>query len=88
MQTVDNYTNRFLDLRRKVDPNNNTPIVHVMLKFVQGLLSQLMTMTYASNSADLQTAINTVKRLEGGLSLATQHQTAYSLEEKVVQLSK
>ncbi len=45
-------------------------MVHVVLKFVQGLLPQLMTITYASNPGDLQAAINTVKRLEGGLSLA------------------
>ncbi len=37
-QTVDEYANRFLDLRRKVDFNNNMPVVHVVLKFVQGLL--------------------------------------------------
>ena len=47
------------------------PNVHVVLKFIQGLLSQLMTMTYASSLADIQTAINTTKRLKGGLSLAT-----------------
>jgi len=29
-------------------------------------------MTYASNPADLQIAINIAKRLEGGLSLAVQ----------------
>ncbi len=64
------------------------PVAYVILKFVQGLLPQLMIMIYASNSADLQTAINTAKRLEGGLSLVIQHQNAYSLEEKVAQLSK
>ncbi len=55
---------------------------------MQGLLPQLMTITYASNSANLQTAINTTKRLEGELSLATQYQMMYSLEEKVAQLSE
>ncbi len=45
-------------------------------------------MIYTLNPADLQIAINTAKRLEGGLSLTTQHQTAYLLEEKVVQLSE
>ena len=63
-------------------------MAHVVLKFVQGLLSQLMIITYASNSRDVQTAINTAKRLEGGLFLATQHQNAYSLEEKIAQLSE
>ncbi len=71
IQTIDNYANRFLELKWKVDPNNNMPNVHVVLKFIQGLLSQLMTMTYASSLADIQTAINTTKRLKGGLSLAT-----------------
>jgi len=33
-QTVDDYTNRFLDLRRKVDSNNNTSVAYVVLKFV------------------------------------------------------
>ncbi len=47
-----------------------------------------MTITYASNSGDLQIAIDIAKRLEGGLSLTTQHQNAYSLKEKVTQLSK
>ncbi len=42
-----------------------------------------MIITYTSNPANLQVAINTAKRLEGGLSLATQHQTTYLLEEKV-----
>ena len=87
-QTVDDYANRFLDLRRKVNPNNNMPNAHVVLKFVQRLLSQLMTMTYASNPADMQTAINTTKKLEEGLSFVTQYQTTYSLEEKVTQLSE
>ncbi len=37
-QMVDDYANRFLELKRKVDPNNNTPVAYVVLKFVQGLL--------------------------------------------------
>ncbi len=37
-QIVDSYANRFLELRSKIDPNNNTPVAHVVLKFVQGLL--------------------------------------------------
>jgi len=57
-----------------------------MLKFVQGLLLQLITITYASNLEDLQTAIDIAKRLEGGLSLITQHQNTYLLEKKVIQL--
>ncbi len=59
-----------------------------MLKFIQGLLFQLITITYALNLGDIQTAIDTTKRLEGGLSLSTQQQNAYSLEEKVAQLSE
>ncbi len=47
-----------------------------------------MTITYILNPADLQVAINIAKRLEGGLSLVIQYQNAYSLEEKVVQLSE
>ncbi len=31
---VDSYANRFLELRSKIDPNNNTPVAHVVLKFV------------------------------------------------------
>ena len=69
---VNSYANRFLELRSKIDPNNNTPVAHVVLKFVQGLLPQLMIITYASNPGDVQQAIDITKRLEGGLSLATQ----------------
>ncbi len=47
-----------------------------------------MTITYASNPGNVQQAIDTAKRLEGGLSLATQQQNAYLLEEKVAQLSE
>ncbi len=47
-----------------------------------------MTITYVSNPVNIQQAIDTAKRLEGGLSLATQQQNAYSLEEKVAQLSE
>ncbi len=50
---VDSYTNKFLELRSKINLNNNTLVVHVMLKFVQGLLPQLMTITYASNPEDV-----------------------------------
>ncbi len=53
MQTANSYANRFLELRRKVNPNDNIPVVYVMLKFVQELLSQLMTKTYTSDLADL-----------------------------------
>jgi len=45
-----------------------------------------MTITYTSNPRNLQTTIDTAKRLEEGLFLATQYQNAYSLEEKVIQL--
>ncbi len=85
---MNSYANRFLELRSKIDPNNNIPVAHIVLKFVQGLLPQLMTITYASNSRNVQQAIDTAKRLEGGLSLATQQQNAYLLEEKVTQLSE
>jgi len=68
---VDSYANRFLELRSKIDPNNNTSVAHIVLKFVQGLLLQLMIITYVLNLGDIQTAINTTKRLEGGLSLVT-----------------
>ncbi len=33
-QTIDDYANQFLELRRKVDSNNNTLVVHMVLKFV------------------------------------------------------
>ncbi len=69
---VDSYANKFLELRSKIDPNNNILVAHVVLKFVQGLLFQLMTITYASNPRDIQAVIDIVKRLEGGLFLATQ----------------
>ncbi len=69
---VNSYANRFLELRSKIDPNNNTPVAYVVLKFVQRLLSQLMIITYALNPGDIQTAIDIAKRLEEGLSLATQ----------------
>ena len=71
-QTVDDYANRFLKLRRKVNSNNNIPVTYVILKFVQRLLLQLMTIIYALNSANVQTAINITKRLEGELSLIIQ----------------
>ena len=35
---VDSYANRFLELRSKIDSNNNTPVAHIVLKFVQELL--------------------------------------------------
>ncbi len=47
-----------------------------------------MTITYALNPGDVQQAIDIAKRLEGELSLAIQQQNAYSLEEKVAQLSE
>ncbi len=45
-------------------------------------------MTYAANPADVTTTITIIKKLEGGLNLANQHQNTYTLEEKVIQLSE
>ncbi len=55
-----------------MDPNNNISIAYVVLKFIQELIPQLMTIIYALNLQDIQIAINIAKKLEGRLSLATQ----------------
>ncbi len=56
----------------KVDQNNAMPVEHMVLKFVQGLKFQIMSIVYAENLQTLDVTIITVKNVERGLIIANE----------------
>ena len=80
---VDDYANRFIELRMKTDQNNATPVEQVVLKFVQGLKPQIMSLVYAGNPQNLDTAITTARNVEGGLVMANESKQVYVLEDQI-----
>ncbi len=56
----------------KVDWNNTTLVEYVILKFVQGLKPQIMSIVYARNSQTLDVIITMVKNVEERLVIANE----------------
>ena len=85
---MDDYANRFIELKMKVNWNNIIPIEQVVLKFVQGLKPQIMSLVYVRNLQNLDAAITTVRNIKGGLVMANESKQVYTLEDQIAQLSK
>ncbi len=85
---MDDYASRFLELRIKVDQNNVMLIKHVILKFVQELKSQIMSIVYVKNPATLNTAITIIRNVKGGLVMANESKQVYVLEDQITQLNE
>ena len=64
------------------------PVKHVVLKFMQGLNPQIMSIVYARNPQTLDTAITTVRNVKEGLVIANESKQVYILKDQIVQLSK
>src|SRR6266540_4584603 len=72
----------------KTDQNNNVPVKQVMLKFIQGLKPQIMSLVYMGNPQNLNDAITTARNVEEGLFMANESKQVYALENQIVQLSE
>jgi len=71
-QSVDEYVNRFIELRMKTDQNGNVPVEQVVLKFIQGLKPQIMSLVYAGNPQNLNDAITIARNIDGRLVMANE----------------
>ena len=78
---MDDYVNRFIELRMKTDWNNVTSVKQVLLKFVQGLKPQVISLVYVGNPQTLDEAITTTRNIEGGLVIANESKQVYTLED-------
>ena len=78
---MDDYANRFIEFRMKVNWNNTTPVEQVVFKFVQGLKSQVISLVYVGNPQTLDEAITTTRNIEGGLVIANESKQVYTLED-------
>ena len=59
-----------------------------MLKFIQGLKPQIMSLVYAGNPQNLNDAITTARNVEGKLVMANESKQVYALEDQIAQLSE
>ena len=60
----------------------------VVLKFIQKLKPQIMSLVYAGNPQNLNDAITTARNVEGGLVIANESKQVYALEDQIAQLSE
>src|SRR6266542_3793755 len=72
----------------KTDRNNNILVKQVVLKFIQGLKSQIMSLVYVGNPQNLNDAITIARNVEGGLVMANESKQVYALEDQIAQLSE
>ncbi len=70
---MDDYASKFFELRMKVDQNNIILAKHMILKFVQRLKSQIISIIYARNSVILDVAITTIRNIEGRLVMTNKN---------------
>src|SRR6266498_764356 len=87
-QSVDNYANRFIKLRMKVDRNNAMLAEQIVLKFVKGLKLQIMFLVYVKNPQILDAAVIITRNVEGRLVIANKSKQVYTLEDQIIQLSE
>ena len=80
-QSVDEYVNRFIELRMKTDQNGNVPVEQVVLKFIQGLKPQIMSLVYAGNPQNLNDAITIARNIDGRLVMANESKQVYILKD-------
>ncbi len=64
MKSVKEYDNRFKKLYKKVDPNNKMLVANTLHQFLSELNPTIVLLVYASELADLNVAVNTIKNIE------------------------
>jgi len=69
MESVEEYSNRFKRLHKKVDPNNGTPAANIIRQFLSGLNPVIALMVYASGPGNLNATVNIAKSIEAGYKI-------------------
>ncbi len=69
MEIVEEYSNCFKKLYKKVDPNNRTLAANTIWQFLSRLNPIIILLIYIGIPADLQVAINTAKSIKVGYKI-------------------
>ena len=69
MESVEEYSNHFKKLQKKVDLNNGTPAANTICQFLSRLNPVIAPIVYASGSENLDAAVNMVKSIETGYKI-------------------
>jgi len=64
IESVEEYSNRFKWLFKKMDPNNGILVTNIIWQFLSRLNSTITLLVYTRISADLQIAINVAKSIK------------------------
>ncbi len=64
MESIEEYSNRFKKLNKKVDPNNRTLAANIIWQFLSGLNPTIAPMVYTSRPENLDITVNTAKSIE------------------------
>ncbi len=80
---MNNYANRFIKLRIKVDQNNVMPVEQVVFNFMQELKLQVMSLVYAKNPQTLDEAIITARNVERELIMINESKQVYVLKDQI-----
>ncbi len=86
-KSVEEYSNRFKKLHKKVDPNNETPVANTIQQFLSGLNLTIALMVYTSGSINLDAAVNTAKSIEAGYNITQkniQQQSNHTLQQETL----
>jgi|SRR6266542_3370697 len=84
MESVEEYSNCFKKLHKKIDLNNGTPAVNTIQQFLSRLNPAIALMVYASGLRNLDAAINTTKSIEAGYKITqknVQQQSNHALQQ-------
>ena len=68
-ESVEEYSNCFKKLQKKVDPNNRTSAANTIRQFLSRLNPIIELIIYASRPENLDAAINTAKSIEAGYKI-------------------
>ncbi len=60
----------------------------MILKFIQELKLQIISIVYVRNLTTIDAAITTVKHVEEGLEIANKSKQVYALKNQIAQLSE
>ncbi len=67
----------------KVDQNNVTLVEQVVLKFMQKLKPQVISLVYVRNSQTLDEAVTIIRNVEEGLVITNESKQVYALKDQI-----
>jgi len=84
MKSVEEYSNRFKKLQKKVDLTNGISVANTIRQFLSGLNPTIVSMVYTNRSENLAAAVETAKSIEAGYKITQrnmQQQSNHTLQQ-------